>query len=686
MIVVGIDVGGTFTDGVAWSLTAEGEPTGATRYIKVMSTPQDPKQAVFDTLDRLALPLSGIDRIIHGTTLATNTVIQRRGARVGLVSTDGHRDTLDIRRGIRPFGHIHDLQWAPPPPLVRRGLRIGIAGRIDSHGQVLAPINPADLAAMIAFFAEQEVEAVAVSLLFSYANDAHEREVGEALARGLPHLPVSFSSAILPQWREYERTSTTVADAYVKPIMGDYLRGLADGLAARGYRGTLHVMKSNGGVMTARRAAAIPIETYLSGPAGGVVAGHFIGRQTRRSGLLVTDMGGTSFEVSAVTPEGYTTTTESEIDLTLPIALPMLDVRTIGAGGGSIAWIDVGGALKVGPQSAGALPGPACYDRGGMQPTITDANVVLGRLPDSLQLAGSYRIAGPLARAALGPLAGQLGQTVEQLALGMIRVCVSNMVGQIRAITSERGLDPRDYTLVAGGGAGPLHGVQIAAELGIDTVIVPAYPGLLSAAGLVQSDVRLDSVRSYPVLLHERSYDSIRSTLQRMIGDGVALLREEGHTGDRSLEVALDVRYEGQNWQIQVPISLDMQLADLARAFDDEHERLYGFRLEQHAREIINLRVAAVGRLVHAEKLTPTRAPSRASATGRTSYWDEVAGAPAEASLVERDSIGSAWSDVGPMVISGSDSVVWVPPQVTARCDAFGNLHLHLRHSSGHGA
>ena len=640
MIVVGIDVGGTFTDGVAWTIGADGDEIARdTKYVKVMSTPQDPKQAFFDTLDKLGLPTADVDRIVHGTTLATNTVIQRRGARVGLVANDGHRDALDIRRGIRPFGHIHDLQWAPPPPLVRRGLRVGVAGRIDCRGQVVSALDEIDLEAMVAFFAKQEVEAVAVSLLFSYANDQHEREVAEVLTRGLPHIPISLSSGILPQWREYERTNTTVADAYVKPIMGEYLNGLVDGLAKRGYRGALHIMKSNGGVMTARRAAAIPIETYLSGPAGGVVAGHFIGRQTGRSGLLVTDMGGTSFEVSLVTPEGYTTTTESEIDLTLPIALPMLDVRTIGAGGGSVAWLDAGGALKVGPQSAGALPGPACYGRGGTLPTITDANVVLGRLPASLQLAGSYRMHADMARAALEPLAIDLGRSVEQLALGMIRVCVSNMVGQIRAVTSERGLDPRDHILVAGGGAGPLHGVQIAAELGIDVVIVPAYPGMLSAAGLVQSDIRLDSIRSFPAILDGSSYREIRALLKRMIDEGTNSLREEGHAGGPSLEVALDIRYEGQNWQIRVPISLEMTPLEIARAFDEEHERLYGFRLAHHAREIINLRVAAIGGLADAAQLTPTRGPRRAISTEHTPYWEETADTMLKAHLLDRDAI-----------------------------------------------
>jgi N-methylhydantoinase A len=679
MIVVGIDVGGTFTDGVAWTIEADGDRTALdTRYVKVMSTPEDPKQAFFDTLDKLGLPIAGVERIVHGTTLATNTVIQRRGARVGLVANDGHRDALDIRRGIRPFGHIHDLQWAPPPPLVRRGLRVGVAGRIDCRGQVVSPLDEIDLEAMVAFFAEQEVEAVAVSLLFSYANDQHEREVAEALMRGLPGVPISLSSGILPQWREYERTNTTVADAYVKPIMGEYLNGLVDGLAKRGYRGVLHIMKSNGGVMTARRAAAIPIETYLSGPAGGVVAGHFIGRQTGRGGLLVTDMGGTSFEVSLVTPDGYTTTTESEIDLTLPIALPMLDVRTIGAGGGSVAWLDAGGALKVGPQSAGALPGPACYGRGGTLPTITDANVVLGRLPASLQLAGSYRMHASMARAALESLATDLGRSVEQVALGMIRVCVSNMVGQIRAVTSERGLDPRDHILIAGGGAGPLHGVQIAAELGIDVVIVPAYPGLLSAAGLVQSDIRLDSIRSFPAVLDGPSYRDIRSLLERMIDEGTSSLREEGHAGEPSLEVALDIRYEGQNWQIRVPISLEMNPLDVARAFDDEHERLYGFRLANHAREIINLRVAAIGRLADAAQLTPTREPSRTASAEHTPYWEEAAGTMLDAQLLERDSIPLGWEGIGPMVISGTDAVVWVPPMTTVLCDPFGNLILRL--------
>ncbi len=673
MIVVGIDVGGTFTDAVAWD-TASGEKF----FAKVLSTPDDPPRAFFDALGQLGIALDSVARMVHGTTLATNTVVERRGARIGLIATDGHRDTLDIRRGIRPFGHIHDLLYAPPPPLVRRGLRVGVRGRMDANGAEVEPLAEADIAAAIAFFAEHEVEAVAVAFLFSYANDAHERRVEELVHASRPDLPVSLSSRILPQWHEYERTNTTVADAYMKPAMMRYLERLADDLERHGFKRDLHIMKSNGGVMTARRAAAIPIETYLSGPAGGVVAGYHVGRQTERAGLIVTDMGGTSFEVSVVTPSGYTTTTESEIGLTMPIMLPMLDVRTIGAGGGSIAWLDPGGALKVGPHSAGALPGPASYGRGGEEPTVTDANVILGRLPADRPLAGDLSLDAERARAALAPLAERLGGTIERAAEGIVRICVANMVGQIRAVTSERGLHPRDFALLAGGGAGPLHGAQIAAELGIGTVVVPAYPGLLSAVGLIQSDIRLDFVRSFPARLDEHSFRDLCRIMDELEQEGRRALHEEGHREAPTIEASVEMRYVGQNWQIRVPFDAAGGAAGLAGAFDAEHNRLYGFSLDHHAREFIDLRVAAVGVNAEADRLTPTRVPQGRADGAETQFWDGRADRFEVGQVFDRDGLAPGWRATGPLAIAGVDAVVWVPPRVPVLVDAAGNLELDV--------
>ena len=673
MIVIGADVGGTFTDAVAWN-----SATGENRFAKVPSTPDNPQGAFFDAISELDYPLESVDRLVHGTTLATNTIIERRGARVALIANEGHRDALDLRRGIRPFGHIHDLLWAPAPALVRRGLRVGVGGRIDAHGQEIEPLVEEDVEAAIAFFGEHDVEAVAVALLFSYANDSHERRIEDMIRARRPDLPVSLSSRILPQWREYERTNTTVADAFVKPRMSDYLERLDAGLRERGHKGSLQIMKSNGGVMTARRAANLPIETYLSGPAGGVVAGYHIRNLSERSGLLVTDMGGTSFDVSVITPEGYTTTTESEIDLTLPISIPMLDVRTVGAGGGSIAWIDPGGALKVGPRSAGALPGPASYGRGGTEPTITDANVVLGRLPADQPLASDLKLDSDLARRAVASVAEQLGRTVEETAAGIINVCVANMVAQIRAVTSERGVDPREYALLAGGGAGPLHGALIAAELGMNTVIVPAYAGLLSASGLVQSDIRIDFVRSFPALLDETSFQQMRQIVADLKSEGSRALHEEGYTETPKIEASVELRYAGQNWEIQVPFDPEKGDDDVARTFDVEHQRLFGFALPEHGREVINLRVSAVGVNAEAEQLTPRRASSGPSVPTDALVWNQQDGQPETATVLDRNDLPNGWRGTGPAIIAGRDAITWLPPEVEAVVDDAGQLILEV--------
>ena len=512
-MIVGVDVGGTFTDFVLIDPQQREH-----RYLKVASTPDDPGRAVLEGLTELGLDLGSVDRLVHGTTVATNTILQHNGARTGLITSGGHRDILEIRRGNKPERNAFDLLWSQPRPLVPRYRRVDVSGRLDYRGREVEALDEAEIELAADHLVELGAESVAICFLFSYLNPDHEERAADIVSRRHPGLAVSTSSAILPQWREYERTAAAVADAYVKPRMATYIDELGSALEGAGLRRQMSIMKSNGGVMTAASAKARPIETFLSGPAGGVVAAKYHGRQAGRRDVIAMDMGGTSFDVSLILDGDPNLTTTGEIDEVTPLGIPMLDIRTIGAGGGSIAWIDPGGILKVGPASAGADPGPACYGRGGELPTVTDANVVLGRLGESTLLAGSMRIDPALARDAVSrEIAQPLGLSVEEAAAGILRITVANMATAIRSITAEAGVDPRDFAILAGGGGGPLHAALIAEEFDIGSVVIPSYPGLLSAGGLVLSDLKVDVIQSFPQRLERDGVEQLQHLVSELV-------------------------------------------------------------------------------------------------------------------------------------------------------------------------
>ena len=674
MRVVGIDVGGTFTD-----LVEVDDETGEHRYHKLPSTPDDPARAFLAGAAELASGRGAPDRTIHGSTVATNTLIQRSGAKVGLLTTRGHRDVLEIARGVRPYEAIFQLMWDKPRPLVPRHLRLDVTERLDATGAVVTPLAPAEVELACEVFGEHEVEAIAICFLFSYLNDEHERLAAEIVAARLPDVALSVSSQILPQWREYERTSTTVADAHVKPVMGSYLKRLDAGLAEQSHEHELLIMKSNGGVTRASGASEVPIETYLSGPAAGVVAGQAVAAAAGFERAIVTDMGGTSFDVSLVTEEGVARRTEGEVAEGIPVAVSMLDVRAIGAGGGSIAWIDEGGGLRVGPQSAGAEPGPACYGASGVEPTVTDANLLLGRLAPGAFLAGRLELDRERAEEAMRTrIAEPLGLDVTEAAQGVIDVTVANAVREIRALTSERGIDHRTYALIAGGGAGPLHGAPIARELGIDAVVVPPFPGVLSAAGLVLCDLRFDSVRSLPGTLERDGVDRIVEYLDRMTDAAVARLRDEGFAGTPLVSLSLDMRYKGQNWEFEVPVSRDaLDVATISAQFDRDHERLYRFQMPEHEHEVINLRVAVTGPLERGAEHMPRRDRSAgAGKPGKRAVLDDTSRQLVEASVVDRDALGAGDRLAGPAIVEELDTTIVVPSGWAAAVDAHGNLVL----------
>jgi N-methylhydantoinase A len=667
---LGVDIGGTFTDFIAVD-----DRTGEFRIHKRPSTPSDPADAF--ALGLAEADFAEVGAVIHGTTVGTNMVIERRGARIGLITTRGFRDVLEIARGNRPSGDHFNLRWDKPEPIVPRTLRRELTERITYDGRVLQPLDQDECLHELDYLLRAGCTAVAVCLLFSHANPAHEQLVAEIAREHLPELAISLSSSLVPQWREYERTSTTVADAYIKPQMGTYLRRIEDHVRTTRDANVL-VMKSNGGLMTARTAAAEPVHTLLSGPAAGALAGKFIGASAGVADVLTMDMGGTSFDLSLVRNGGLAESTENHISRGVLIQLPMVDIRTIGAGGGSIAWLDGGGALKVGPRSAGAEPGPACYRRGGNEATVTDANVLLGRIGSDALLGGALELDPEASARVLQRLADSAGLETVALADGIVTICVSNMVHEVRAISAQQGLDPRSFALVAAGGAGPLHAALIAGALGIDTIVVPPHPGLLSATGLLLAELKFDLVRSWPFVLERITLGELVEALREMGEQARSLIRAEGYAGDVTVVQSLEMRYRGQNWEITVPLLTPPDSIDsVGLLFDDEHERLYGVRVEGAQHEIVNLRVTGIGPHEAPERWLPsTQFSDDRDKLRRRRVFDRERGGFVEANVHTRSVLRSGYAIDGPCIIEQVDSTTYVPSSWSGRVDTRGNLLL----------
>jgi len=646
---VGVDVGGTFTDLVA----LVGQELVAA---KVPSIPADQSAGVFDAID--SAELAGIAALAHGTTVATNALLERRGGRVALVTTEGFRDVIEIGRQNRP--DLYDLRAARPAPLVPRQLRFTVHERVTPAG-VLRPVDPDSLAATVAALRTAEVDAVAVCLLFSFVDPGHEREVADAIRLARPDLRVLLSSDTLPEFREYERFSTTVASAYLAPTLDTYLGRLAERASARSVAPPL-VMQSSGGVTTVELAVEQPAGCVLSGPAGGVVGAAYVAAASGFDDVLTLDIGGTSTDVATVVGGQPRTTTESVI-AGVPIRLPMLDVHTVSAGGGSIVWADDGGALRVGPRSAGAEPGPASYGRGGTQPTLTDANLVLGYLADGAQLGGSVRLDATAAERALAAVGGQLGLSAYETAVGAIRVANATVSRALRVISVERGLDPRGFALVAFGGAGGLHACAVADDLEIPTVLVPRAGGVLSALGLALSDLRRDYVRAYlgeVATLDLAAVDGAYAELERQAAGEL--------TGSTCVRQA-DLRYRRQAFELTVPAD---DLGELAEQFHAAHEQRYGYRMDGETVQIVNIRVTATVS-VAAPPLPPPRVATGARRGRRQAY---VAGGRSDVLVVPRDALGVADEVVGPAIVEYPESTCLVPSGWAGAVDKVGTLVL----------
>lgn len=668
---IGVDIGGTFTDAVAIS------DEGRIRTAKSLTTPGRLYDGVLDAVAGLEVPWDEVDAFIHGTTAGLNAFLERRGARVALLTTAGFRDVYEIGRANRP--EMYDVRYRPPKPLVPRRHVFEVDERMAADGSIVRPLDESGVAAIASRLAS-EFDAVAVCLLHAYANPAHERRVEALIRRHATGLSVVCSSDIAPEWREYERTSTTVISAYIAPIVEQYLTELATRLEEQGLRSPLRVMQSNGGVMTAAVALGRPIQTLFSGPVGGTIAGVAVARdlavEMPSERLICVDMGGTSFDVSLVV-DGEAEVEAQTVLEGHPVLAPAVAIHTIGAGGGSIGHI-VADGLRVGPRSAGAEPGPACYGAGGVEPAITDANLRLGRIPSVARLGGDMPLDMDAADRALTTVAGPLGLDAVELAAGMVAVADAAMANAIREITVVRGIDPREFSLVAFGGAGPLHAVAIAEELEIESVVIPADPGVLSAYGMLQSDTRHDVVQSFFVRVADVTDDSVAATIADLENRSRQLLKDDGVPDDAiRLEVSADLRYAGQEYTVTIPFDVSGGIGDAVAAipqrFAEAHDARYGHSNIAEAVEFVNLRMAATG-LIHRpdrESLDAGIAPE-AIATERTWFRGEWFDTPVH----RRETLPSGVSIVGPAIVLENACTTLLPPGWTARTSRQGHLVL----------
>jgi N-methylhydantoinase A len=610
--------------------------------------------------------------------VATNALIQKRGAEVALVTTRGFRDLLEIQRQVRP--HMYSFQRDYPTPLVPRERRFEVTERVMASGAVLRPLDESDVDAVADRIAGSGAEACAVCFLFAFLTPDHERRVRERLAARLPDLFVSLSSEVQPEFREYERLSTTVLNAYLQPVVTRYLDGLERELRTVAPGAALGINSSRGGLMSAERARRFPIRTALSGPAAGVMGAIHVARLAGRPNLITLDMGGTSADVCLIR-DYQAGTAFSRTVADFPVRLPMVDIDTIGAGGGSIAWFERDGGLKVGPMSAGAVPGPACYGKGGEQPTVSDANLVLGRLSAGGLIGGRMALDAGAARRALKPVADRLGFTVERAAHGVLSIVVSNMVRSLRSVSVERGHDPRQFSLFAFGGAGPLHATEVARSLGMHEILVPPAPGILCAQGLVVSDLAEDFVRTDRIRVDRESRPRITGHLAELAAaaDGW-FAQEEVPPADRLVEITLDMRYVGQNFELPVRLAGSELPPDeeLRHRFFQAHETNYGYFNPEDPVEIVNFRLAARGRLKFTEPLIggETAAGSPAP-VGERPVWF-AADAPATAKLYARDKLLPGQVIAGPAVIEQLDTTTLVFPGDRARVDAAHNLLIEV--------
>ena len=699
---VGVDIGGTFTDGILVD-----EHSGETRIAKVPSTPGDPSVSFLAAVERIlheaGIEASDAGYLVHGTTVATNAIIEGKLAPTGFITTDGFRDMLEIQRQIRPS--LYDLLFEKPRPLAPRYLCFGIPERLDAAGKVVTPLDEEAVAAAARQLKHEGVEAIAVCYLHAYLNPAHENRTREIVHEVFPEAVVSLSSEVAPEFREYFRASTTLINAGVRPIVERYLSSIEERLRDSGLRGQLLVMQSSGGVLTFEAARTKPVFMVESGPAAGVIVSAHLGDTLGFDNILSLDMGGTTAKTGLVERGTPSITKEYEVGTAAraehgakgagyPIRTPVIDLVEIGAGGGSIAWVDSGGVLRVGPQSAGADPAPACYGKGGTEPTITDANLVLGRLDADHFLGGEMRLDAAAARHAIKErCADPLGLDVVEVALGIVEIANNSMVSALRRISVQRGHDPRDFVLVAFGGAGPAHANRLAAELDIPTVLVPMSPGTASAMGLLVTDIKHDysatliqPADALDLAQMDRLFQEMRERGRRaLLGEGTA-------HASIGFERLADMRYVGQSYELSIPLGEGRKedvVDGMLEAFHAEHERAYGFAAPGEPVEFVTLRLTAVGRIVKPKLRELPAGGSRgnadASAALRTVHqvFFAEAGGFVDCPSYDRYRLPAGGTLEGPAIVEEMDSTTVLYPGFRAEVDRYGNLLIKSSQHEG---
>ncbi len=668
MLTVGIDIGGTFTD-----IVVIDETSGDVHVTKTLTTPGNRADGMLNGLRKLDVPLAQVSRIVHGMTVATNAMLERKGAKVALITTEGFKDVLEIGRTQRMTFTMFDPYFVKPAPIVSRQLRFEVRERVLHDGSIDAALDEADVREACRLANQAGAEAFAICFINSYRSPRHESMAAQIVAAEAKGKPISISSEIVPEYREFERFSTTAANAFVQPVMSHYLGGLDGRLRSEGYAGPIYIMASSGGTMNAARAAQMPVTTLFSGPAGGVVGAIGATDGTPYRNLISYDMGGTSTDVCLIRNGSASFATQS-IVAGVPIKVPQVNINTVGAGGGSIAWAD-NGSLRVGPRSAGSAPGPACYGRGGTEVTVTDANLLLGRIGARSLLDGELELDVREADAAMQRLQSEVGMSDKcALAEGVIRLAVVKMANAIREVSLQRGHDPGAFALLALGGAGPMHAAEAANELGIAKVIVPRYPGNLSALGLVSSDLRLDYSTSFTSPLASMNLSRAAAEFERMFARGANELRESGHQEAISAAHYVDLRYSGQAFELTIPVdSAEIRTEALREAFVAEYVRQYGHKQDEGVIEVVALRLA-----VTAKVRRPSVAPPRVAATRahRTTREVQFHGVRALTPILRREALEPGFAEDGPMIIEEFGATTVVPPAWRASLEHNGNILL----------
>ncbi|MDP7643493.1 MAG: hydantoinase/oxoprolinase family protein [Anaerolineales bacterium] len=683
---IGIDVGGTFTD---FLLLA---PDGTGSVFKTATTPLDPAVGLLNGLQDMAdthsssLPefVQQVGLIVHGTTVATNAVLTGTGARTGLLTTDGFRDALQMRRGIREAQY--DNRVSAPTPLVPRYLRRTATERVDYRGHVCEALHESEVQSAAEEFSDGSVEAVAICFMHAYANADHEKRAASLLRDALPEVYVTASSELLPQIRFYDRTSTTVLNAYVGPLVKRYLESLTARLEEEGFAGLLLIMQSNGGVVSAQVTMRAAAGTLLSGPAAGPIAGLSFAKEYSSGDCITVDMGGTSFDAALIVNRLPHIVTDGRINGHL-LALPMLDIHTIGAGGGSIGWIDAGGFLRMGPQSAGAVPGPACYECGGELPTSTDADLVLGYLAPDYFLGGKLQLYPDKARVAIREhVAEPLGMDVEEAAAGMFAVINNNMADGIREISVQRGYDPRDFPLVVAGGAGPIHAAVIAQELEIPLLIIPRASSIFCAAGMLFSDLKHDYVRAYPTSFEGLDPNRLRDITGEMESEARATLIAEHISAEKlRLHFSLDLRSQGQYHEVSVPIAWPelaaLNLSAIGERFHTQHDQLYGYAVPEAPLELVSVRLTGIGETEkpHLPEIDRRPPASEHALRGARPVFLPERNKFTEVHVYAGDELQYGNQVEGPAIIEQETTTIFVTDAYQVSCDALGSFAMSLK-------